>query len=78
MTGYQEIVTDPSYHGQMVTFTYPMIGNYGAAEHLLGVSPGPFPGHHRAGDQEHGLERHLPGGVGGLADRAGARRGGRH
>jgi carbamoyl-phosphate synthase small subunit len=35
MTGYQEIVTDPSYHGQMVTFTYPMIGNYGAAEHLM-------------------------------------------
>jgi carbamoyl-phosphate synthase small subunit len=34
MTGYQEIVTDPSYHGQMVTFTYPMIGNYGAAECL--------------------------------------------
>jgi len=29
MTGYQEIVTDPSYHGQMVTFTYPLIGNYG-------------------------------------------------
>ncbi|MCL5734483.1 MAG: glutamine-hydrolyzing carbamoyl-phosphate synthase small subunit [Actinobacteria bacterium] len=35
MTGYQEITTDPSYHGQMVTFTYPMIGNYGAADHLL-------------------------------------------
>jgi len=35
MTGYQEIVTDPSYHGQMVTFTYPMIGNYGVADHLL-------------------------------------------
>jgi carbamoyl-phosphate synthase small subunit len=35
MTGYQEIVTDPSYHGQMVTYTYPMIGNYGAADHLL-------------------------------------------
>jgi carbamoyl-phosphate synthase small subunit len=35
MTGYQEIATDPSYHGQMVVFTYPMIGNYGAAEHLL-------------------------------------------
>jgi carbamoyl-phosphate synthase small subunit len=35
MTGYQEIVTDPSYHGQMVTFTYPLIGNYGASEHLL-------------------------------------------
>ena len=29
MTGYQEVVTDPSYHGQMVTFTYPLIGNYG-------------------------------------------------
>ncbi len=35
MTGYQEIVTDPSYHGQMVTYTYPMIGNYGASDHLL-------------------------------------------
>jgi len=35
MTGYQEIATDPSYHGQMVTFTYPMIGNYGASAHLL-------------------------------------------
>lgn len=35
MTGYQEVLTDPSYHGQMVTFTYPMIGNYGAADHLL-------------------------------------------
>lgn len=30
MTGYQEVVTDPSYHGQIVTFTYPLIGNYGA------------------------------------------------
>ncbi len=29
MTGYQEVMTDPSYHGQMVTFTYPLIGNYG-------------------------------------------------
>ena len=29
MTGYQEIVTDPSYRGQMVTMTYPLIGNYG-------------------------------------------------
>jgi carbamoyl-phosphate synthase small subunit len=35
MTGYQEIVTDPSYHGQMVVFTYPLIGNYGVADHLL-------------------------------------------
>ena len=29
MTGYQEILTDPSYCGQMVTLTYPLIGNYG-------------------------------------------------
>jgi carbamoyl-phosphate synthase small subunit len=29
MTGYQEILTDPSYHGQLVTMTYPLIGNYG-------------------------------------------------
>jgi len=29
MTGYQEILTDPSYHGQMVCMTYPLIGNYG-------------------------------------------------
>lgn len=32
MTGYQEILTDPSYHGQIVTFTYPLIGNYGVNE----------------------------------------------
>ena len=29
MTGYQEILTDPSYCGQIVTMTYPEIGNYG-------------------------------------------------
>jgi len=29
MTGYQEILTDPSYHGQIVVMTYPQIGNYG-------------------------------------------------
>lgn len=29
MTGYQEILTDPSYNGQVVTLTYPLIGNYG-------------------------------------------------
>lgn len=44
MTGYQEIVTDPSYRGQIVTMTYPEIGNYGintedvesAGPHLAG------------------------------------------
>lgn len=29
MTGYQEVLTDPSYHRQIVTMTYPLIGNYG-------------------------------------------------
>src|SRR5688572_33150113 len=29
MSGYQEVLTDPSYAGQVVTFTYPHIGNYG-------------------------------------------------
>ena len=32
MTGYQEILTDPSYSGQIVTMTYPLIGNYGVNE----------------------------------------------
>ena len=31
MTGYQEVITDPSYRGQMVIMTYPLIGNYGVA-----------------------------------------------
>ncbi len=45
LAGYQEIVTDPSYAGQIITFTYPHIGNYGvnsdddeaAAPHCRGV-----------------------------------------
>jgi carbamoyl-phosphate synthase small subunit len=32
MSGYQEILTDPSYRGQIVTMTYPLIGNYGINE----------------------------------------------
>ena len=44
MTGYQEVLTDPSYYGQIVTQTYPLIGNYGinlddmesAASHVRG------------------------------------------
>jgi len=31
MTGYQEAVTDPSYAGQIIAFTYPMVGNYGVS-----------------------------------------------
>jgi carbamoyl-phosphate synthase small subunit len=32
MTGYQEVLTDPSYAGQIVTMTYPLIGNYGVVD----------------------------------------------
>src|SRR5205085_10320595 len=40
MTGYQEIMTDPSYAGQDVTFTFPHIGNVGANyEHLEADNP---------------------------------------
>lgn len=35
MTGYQEIMTDPSYHGQIMMMTYPHIGNYGASDEDL-------------------------------------------
>ena len=34
MTGYQEILTDPSYRGQIVVMTLPHIGNYGVASSL--------------------------------------------
>jgi carbamoyl-phosphate synthase small subunit len=40
MTGYQEIVTDPSFAEQIVTFTAPMVGNYGV-EHTRSESAGP-------------------------------------
>ncbi|NQT25075.1 glutamine-hydrolyzing carbamoyl-phosphate synthase small subunit [candidate division KSB1 bacterium] len=40
MTGYQEILTDPSYKGQIVTMTYPHIGNYGInAEDMESLKP---------------------------------------
>lgn len=32
MTGYEETLTDPSYSGQILTFTYPILGNYGVAD----------------------------------------------
>ncbi len=40
MNGYQEIITDPSYAGQILTFTYPSIGNYGCGDYgFESVSP---------------------------------------
>jgi len=35
MTGYQEALTDPSYHGQILMMTYPLIGNYGVSREYL-------------------------------------------
>ena len=35
MSGYQESVTDPSFAGQIITFTYPHIGNYGVCEEAM-------------------------------------------
>ena len=35
MAGYQEAMTDPSYAGQLITFTYPMIGNYGVSSDAM-------------------------------------------
>ncbi|GAB6931733.1 carbamoyl phosphate synthase small subunit [Calditerricola satsumensis] len=64
MTGYQEVLTDPSYAGQIVTFTYPLIGNYGfnaqddesARPALAGVlvqTPCDAPSHFRAAETLH-------------------------
>ncbi|WP_170007046.1 carbamoyl phosphate synthase small subunit [Bacillus fonticola] len=40
MTGYQEVMTDPSYAGQIVTMTYPLIGNYGCNDlHHESIKP---------------------------------------
>lgn len=41
MTGYQEILTDPSYKGQIVTMTYPQIGNYGVNPEDIESAGGP-------------------------------------
>ena len=38
MSGYQEVATDPSFEGQIVCFTAPMVGNYGVDERAVGVA----------------------------------------
>ena len=35
MSGYQEAMTDPSYAGQLIAFTYPQIGNYGVSAEAM-------------------------------------------
>ena len=54
MTGYQECFTDPSYEGQILTLTYPLIGNYGANDLFMqnryksGHKNGPHAGRHES------------------------------
>ena len=49
MSGYQEILTDPSYRGQIVTMTYPLIGNYGHERRGRRVAPAVGERLHRQG-----------------------------
>src|SRR3954469_15945544 len=57
MSGYQEAVTDPSYRGQLIVFTYPLIGNYGVAgAHMESDSV-----HARAVIMREGVDRPLGG-----------------
>ncbi|WP_028584701.1 glutamine-hydrolyzing carbamoyl-phosphate synthase small subunit [Desulfogranum mediterraneum] len=81
MSGYQEVLTDPSYTGQLVTMTYPLIGNYGVNEEDMesaGVHPRAFlmreyqalPSNHRAtGTLVDLLQRHQVLGIEGFDTR---------
>lgn len=86
MTGYQEILTDPSYRGQIVTMTYPEIGNYGvnsedvesAKPHLAGFvvrNRSSLPSNFRAdGSLDEYLTRYGVVGISGIDTRALVRR----
>ena len=81
LAGYQEILTDPSYAGQIITFTYPHIGNYGvnerddeaSAPHCRGVIVRDLarrPSSWRATDDLDGfLHRHEVAGIAGIDTR---------
>jgi len=82
MTGYQEILTDPSYRGQIVTMTYPQIGNYGInpednessrvwAAGFIVKEYCPVPSNWRSGESlGHFLERQRIPGIEGIDTRA--------
>ena len=67
MTGYQETLTDPSYAGQIITFTFPHIGNVGTngedieATNIAARGPGGEAGHHRAVQLARRRSRSTPG-----------------
>jgi carbamoyl-phosphate synthase small subunit len=64
MSGYQEAMTDPSYAGQLITFTFPMIGNYGVSEEAMESSRA----HARAAIMRAAVERGQRGWLSWLAD----------
>ncbi|MDH3205572.1 MAG: glutamine-hydrolyzing carbamoyl-phosphate synthase small subunit [Gemmatimonadota bacterium] len=77
MTGYQEVLTDPSYTGQLVTMTYPLIGNYGVnstdrespAPRVSGFIVREASRMHSSWRAEQGLDEYLAeSGVTGIAD----------
>ncbi|SVD83407.1 uncharacterized protein METZ01_LOCUS436261, partial [marine metagenome] len=82
MTGYQEILTDPSYAGQIITFTFPHIGNVGAnVEDIESVKPAArglllraditVPSNFRSGSHlNHWLKAHTLVGISGIDTRA--------
>lgn len=82
MTGYQEVLTDPSYKGQMVVMTYPLIGNYGinledveskapAVEGFIVKEASPYPSNWRSTrDLDGYLKEHGVVGIQGIDTRA--------
>lgn len=82
MTGYLEVLTDPSYAGQAVVMTYPLIGNYGIChEDMESLKPWPdgyivrelsrIPSNFRSGDTlQHFLNEHNIPGISGIDTRA--------
>ena len=82
MTGYQEVITDPSYTGQLITFTYPELGNTGvnhedleadapAVKAVITRELAPLPSNWRCSDTlEAWLERHGVVGLRGIDTRA--------
>ena len=86
MTGYQEVITDPSYAGQIIVFTYPQIGNYGITQGdserssvsaravvMRELSPFYSPGPNRRSLESFMVEQGLPG-LSGVDTRALTRR----
>ena len=67
LSGYQEVISDPSYSGQVITFTYPHIGNYGVNDHddessrprCAGVVIRDLARRHSSWRAESGLEQYL-------------------